>query len=49
MAMGVTPELARGSVRVSLGRETTAAEIRDFLSVLTETVFQLGRLAALAG
>jgi cysteine desulfurase len=49
MAMGVTPELARGAVRVSLGRETTEGEIRDFLSALTETVFQLGRLAALAG
>lgn len=48
-AMGVAPGLARGAVRVSLGRETTAQELSDFLSVLAQTVFQLKRLAALAG
>lgn len=49
MAMGVAPELARGAVRVSLGRATTEQEVRDFLLALAETVFQLRRLAALAG
>jgi cysteine desulfurase len=49
MAMGVEPVLARGAVRVSLGRETTAKEVGDFLLALGETVFQLKRLAALAG
>lgn len=48
MAMGVAPELARGAVRISLGRETTEQEARDFLLALAETVFQLRRLAALA-
>jgi cysteine desulfurase len=48
-AMGVTPGLARGAVRVSLGRETTARQVGDFLSALAQTVFQLKRLAALAG
>jgi cysteine desulfurase len=49
LAMGVEPGLARGAVRVSLGRETRAEEVRDFLVALSETVFQLGRLAALVG
>lgn len=49
MAMGVAPELARGAVRVSLGRDTTEHEAREFLLALAETVFQLRRLAALAG
>jgi cysteine desulfurase len=49
MAMGVESALARGAVRVSLGRETTAQQVADFLRALAETVFQLKRLAALAG
>ena len=49
MAMGVAPELARGAVRVSLGRDTTEQQTRDFLFALAETVFQLRRLAALTG
>jgi len=48
-AMGAAPGLARGAVRVSLGRETTALEVADFLNALAQTVFQLKRLAALAG
>jgi cysteine desulfurase len=48
-AMGVAPGLARGAVRVSLGRETTPQEVSDFLNVLAQTAFQLKRLAALAG
>jgi cysteine desulfurase len=49
MAMGVEPTLARGAVRVSLGRDTTEQQVGDFLLALAETVFQLRRLAALAG
>lgn len=49
MAMDVEPGLARGAVRVSLGRETKTNEVREFLIVLAETVFQLKRLAVLAG
>jgi cysteine desulfurase len=49
LAMAVDPQLARGAVRVSLGRQTRADEIGQFLTALAETVFQLKRLAALAG
>ena len=49
MAMGVEAGLARGAVRVSLGRQTKANEVGDFLIALAETVFQLRRLAVLAG
>ena len=49
LAMGVEPQLARGAVRVSLGRQTSSAEVCDFLNVLGQTIFQLKRLAALAG
>jgi cysteine desulfurase len=48
-AMAVAPDLARGAVRVSLGRTTTAQEVQEFLGALAQTVFQLRRLAALAG
>jgi cysteine desulfurase len=40
-AMGVAPELARGAVRVSLGPDTTAAEIDGFLSALQATLKEL--------
>ncbi|MBI5784960.1 MAG: cysteine desulfurase [Rhodocyclales bacterium] len=49
MAMGVAPDLAQGAVRISLGRDATEQEARDFLGALAETAFQLRRLAALAG
>ena len=49
MAMGAAPGVARGAVRVSLGRETSAEQVREFLGALAQTVFQLKRLAALAG
>jgi len=47
-AMGVAPEIARGAVRVSLGRNNNLAQIADFLAVLGDTVFKLQRLTALA-
>ena len=47
LAMGVAPELARGAVRVSLGRENTASQVGDFLGVLNTTILQLRGLTAL--
>lgn len=48
LAMGVAPATARGAVRVSLGHETTAAEIAGFLQALSATVSQLQSLTAVA-
>jgi cysteine desulfurase len=46
-AMGVAPEVARGAVRVSLGRETTQKEIEDFLNTLHATVVGLQQMTSL--
>lgn len=48
LAMGVARELARGALRVSLGRGTREEDVRGFLAVLQETVGELRRLTALA-
>lgn len=48
LAMQVAPELARGAVRVSLGADTTAAQVRGFLAALQHTLSQLKRLTAVA-
>ena len=45
MAMGVAPELAHGSLRVSLGRATTSDDIEDFLEVLPTIVDKLRSIA----
>lgn len=42
LAMGVSPELAVGSVRVSLGRDTTEIDIDDVLQTLPGILEQLG-------
>jgi cysteine desulfurase len=42
--MGVSPELARGAVRVSLGPQTTEAEVDGFLSALAATLNELNLL-----
>ncbi len=47
LAMGVAPELARGAVRVSLGRQNTAEEVAGFLRALSVTVADLQSLASL--
>jgi cysteine desulfurase len=47
-AMGVAPELARGAVRVSLGRGNTQAQVEDFIAALETTCKQLRGLTALA-
>lgn len=48
LAMGMSPELAVGSVRISMGRETTEADIDDVLQVLPEVLDQLGTFPAAA-
>ncbi len=40
-AMGVPPELANGSIRVSVGWGTTDADVDRFLAVLPKTVARL--------
>jgi len=47
-AMGIAPEVARGAVRVSLGRGNTAAQINEFLNALQATVGNLQGLTAMA-
>lgn len=49
LAMGIAADEAKGALRVSLGRDTTLAQIQDFLLALRNTVFQLKRLSALTG
>ena len=48
LAMGVAPELARGAVRVSLGRTTAQADGAGFINALDTTLKQLQSLAAIA-
>ncbi len=45
MAIGLPPSQARASVRFSLGRHTTAAEIEAALEIIPTAVAQLRRLA----
>ena len=47
-AMGVTTELARCAVRISLGSANTADQVEDFLQTLQATVSKLQRLTAIA-
>lgn len=48
LAMGVEANLARNAVRVSIGRTTTAAEMRDFATTLVRVVTELKSLTAMA-
>ena len=48
LAMGVDPLVARGAVRVSLGRDTTAQEVGRFGGVLARVVDDLNKLASIA-
>ncbi|MFQ5921515.1 MAG: cysteine desulfurase family protein [Anaerolineales bacterium] len=41
LALGMERELALGSLRVTVGRQTTEAEIDEFLDVLQDTVVEL--------
>ncbi len=47
LAMGVASAQARGAVRVSLGADNTAAQVREFLAALDATISQLKGLTAL--
>jgi cysteine desulfurase len=49
LAMGVDPELARGAVRVSLGRETTRQDIDRLLGAIAEKIEWLNKAARVAG
>jgi cysteine desulfurase len=40
-AMGVSPERARGSLRLSMGAETTEAEVDAVIAILASVVYQL--------
>ncbi|MBN4064297.1 cysteine desulfurase [Dehalococcoides mccartyi] len=41
LAMGIAPELAVGSVRISFGRETTESDVSDVLQALKDVLNQL--------
>ncbi|MBL8374604.1 cysteine desulfurase family protein [Accumulibacter sp.] len=47
-AMGVAPDLARGAVRISLGRGNSEAQVAAFLASVQATVTRLQRLTAMA-
>ncbi len=48
LAMGVSPEHARGAIRVSLGKESRRDEIDSFIDCLKQQVHVLQRFAAVA-
>lgn len=48
IAMGVAPELARGALRVSLGRDTTANDINRFVAAYRQLADELKNLTAMA-
>ena len=48
LAMGVAPDLAKGALRVSLGRANAEEDVARFLQALGETVKKLKAMAALA-
>ena len=48
LAMGVEPDVARGAVRVSLGRSTTQGDIEGFLATFARLMQELNNLAAVA-
>lgn len=47
LAMGVAPEIARGAVRVSLGRDTRAQDVGDFVAALATVIGELRTLASI--
>jgi len=46
LAMGISPEIARGSIRISLGRENTGEEVDYTVNVLKDAVRQLRRISS---
>ena len=49
IAMGVAPEMARGAIRVSVGRGTSAEDVHRFVEVLRVEVRKLREMTAMAG
>jgi cysteine desulfurase len=45
LALGLKPEEAHGSIRATLGRETTSKEIEEFLRVLPKSVERLRKIS----
>ncbi len=48
LAMGIVPEVARGAVRFSLGKDNTPADVEGFLRALDGVLAKLKRLTAVA-
>ena len=48
MAMGISPDLARGAIRVSFGTNNTTEQLNAFLTVLQSEVERLRQLTAVA-
>lgn len=48
LAMGVAPEIARGALRVSLGRTTTEDEVARFIDTFERIVNELKQLASIS-
>lgn len=48
LAMGVEPDVARGAIRVSLGRETTDEDISRFAATYARLLHELRNLTAMA-
>jgi cysteine desulfurase len=48
LAMGVAPDIARGAVRISLGRDNAQTQVEQFLAALRDLVIKLKNMAALA-
>lgn len=48
LAMGVEPGVARGAVRVSLGRDTVGDDVRRFIEIFARVVGELKNLASVA-
>ncbi|MFZ5511811.1 MAG: cysteine desulfurase family protein [Pseudomonadota bacterium] len=48
LAMGVAPDVARGAVRISLGRDNDETQVAQFLAALHDLVIKLKNMAALA-
>jgi cysteine desulfurase len=48
LAMGAEPELARGAIRVSLGRSNSMQQIEEFVRVLQAELERLRALSAVA-
>jgi cysteine sulfinate desulfinase/cysteine desulfurase-like protein len=39
--MGMSPERSKGSLRLSMGAETTSQEITDLIGILSSVVYRL--------